>query len=105
MELLQLLPLVGIALLFYLMIVRPTQRRNRELVAMQSSLSVGDDVLLTSGVHGTLTGLGEDHVFVEIAEGVIIKVARGAIGNVHHETTTDNFEEAEINTAPRAEDS
>ena len=85
MELLQLLPLLGVALLFYVLILRPAQRRSRELASMQSSLTVGDDVILTSGVHGTLAELGDDHVFVEIAEGVVIKVARGAIGNVHRD--------------------
>ncbi|WP_460810062.1 preprotein translocase subunit YajC [Nocardioides salsibiostraticola] len=93
MELLQLLPLLGVALLFYVLILRPAQRRSRELASMQSSLTVGDDVVLTSGVHGTLTGLGDDHVFVEIAEGVVIKVARGAIGNVRR----DASEETDLN--------
>jgi len=79
---LELLPLVGIALLFWLFIIRPASRRQKELSAMQRSLSVGDEVVLTSGVYGTVRQLEDDHVLVEIAEGVTIKVARGAIGNV-----------------------
>ncbi|MEJ7832784.1 MAG: preprotein translocase subunit YajC [Nocardioides sp.] len=81
-ELLQLLPLVGIALLFWLLVIRPASRRSKELARMQSSLSVSDEVMLTSGVFGTLRELGEDHVRVEIAEGVTIKVARGAVGSI-----------------------
>ena len=49
---------------------------------MQSSLSVGDEVMLTSGVFGTLRELHDDRVSVEIATGVVISVARGAVGNV-----------------------
>ena len=81
-ELVQLLPLVGIALLFWLLVIRPASRRQRELGRMQSSLSVGDEVMLTSGVFGTLRELQDDRVRVEIAEGVVISVVRGAIGNI-----------------------
>ena len=87
MELLQLLPLLGVAVLFYALILRPAQRRSRELARMQSSLTVGDDVILTSGVHGTLTEVADDHAFLQIAQGVIIKVARGAIGSVQSSLT------------------
>ena len=80
--LVSLLPLVGIALLFWLLIIRPAQRRQKELGRMQSSLDVGDEVMLTSGVFGTLRSLGDDHVMVEVAAGVMLKVARGAIGSV-----------------------
>ncbi|WP_051552052.1 preprotein translocase subunit YajC [Nocardioides sp. URHA0020] len=76
-----LLPLVGIVLLFWLFIIRPQSRRQKELRNMQSSLSVEDEVMLTSGVYATVRSVEDDHVKVEIAEGVVIKVARGAIGN------------------------
>ena len=49
---------------------------------MQSSLSVGDEVVLTSGVFGVISGLEDDHVLLQVADGVVIKVARGAIGSV-----------------------
>ena len=49
---------------------------------MQSTLEVGDEVLLTSGVFGTVRRLDEDVAQVEIADGVTVKVARGAVGQV-----------------------
>lgn len=49
---------------------------------MQSALTVGDEVMLTSGVFGTLVELLEDRVSIEIAPGVVIHVARGAVGTV-----------------------
>lgn len=79
---LRLLPLVGIALLFWLFIIRPASRRQKELGRMQSSLSLGDEVVLTSGVYGSITALGDDHVQLQVADGVDIKVARGAVGTV-----------------------
>lgn len=81
-ELVSLLPLVGIALLFWLLIIRPASRRQKELSRMQASLEVGDEVMLTSGVYGTLRELAGEHVRVEIADGVVIKVARGAVGSI-----------------------
>ncbi|HET6937415.1 MAG TPA: preprotein translocase subunit YajC [Nocardioides sp.] len=74
--------LVGIALLFWLLLVRPQSRRQRELAHMQSTLEVGDEVMLTSGVFGTVRGLDEGVAQVEIAAGVTVKVALGAIGQV-----------------------
>lgn len=76
------LPLVAIAVLFWLLIIRPQSRRARELQRLQSSLSVGDAVMLTSGIYGTVTETADDHLRVMIAQGVTIKVARGAIGTV-----------------------
>jgi preprotein translocase subunit YajC len=74
--------LVGIALLFWLVLIRPQARRQRELAHMQSTLEVGDEVMLTSGVYGTVHSLDEEVAQVEIADGVTIKVARGAVGQV-----------------------
>lgn len=82
MELVSLLPLVGIALLFWLLIIRPASRRTKELSRMQSALKVGDEVMLTSGIYGTLRELDEATVQVEIATGMSIKVARAAVGTV-----------------------
>lgn len=76
------LPLIGIALLFWLFIIRPQSRRQKELRTMQSSLSVGDEIMLTSGVFGTVQSIEDDHVLVEIAPGVTIKVVRGAVGSI-----------------------
>ena len=62
-QLAQLLPLVGIALIFWLLIIRPAQRRQKALSRMQSSLSVGDEVMLTSGIYAVLRDqIGRAHV-------------------------------------------
>jgi len=81
-ELVSLLPLVAIALLFWLLIIRPASRRQKDQVRMQSSVSLGDEVMLTSGIFGTVSELTDDRLMVDIAPGVTIRVARGAIGSV-----------------------
>jgi preprotein translocase subunit YajC len=80
-----LLPFVLIIAVFWLLVLRPQQRRQRELRALQSSLTAGSEIMLTSGIFGTVSSTTDDHVLVEVAPGVTLKVARGAIAQV---TTT-----------------
>lgn len=77
-----LLPIVAFALIFWLLLVRPAQRRRKLVAGMQSALAVGDQVMLSSGVFGTVRELQDDKVSLEIADNVVILVARGAIGEV-----------------------
>jgi preprotein translocase subunit YajC len=84
-QLLPLLTLVALAAVFWLLLIRPQSRRQRELAHMQSTLEVGDEVMLTSGVFGTVRSLDDDVAQVEIADGVTIRVARGAVGQVVHD--------------------
>ncbi len=81
-ELVQLLPLIGVFLLIYLLMIRPSVRRNRELAVLQADLSLGDQVMLTSGFYGSVHALDGDQLRVEIAEGVVVTVARGAVARV-----------------------
>lgn len=77
-----LLPIIAIALVFWLLIIRPQMRRQRELVRMQSAISAGDEVLLSSGVFGTIAAIEDTYLMVTIAPGVEIKVARGAVAQI-----------------------
>ena len=79
-----LLPIIAFALIFWLLLVRPAQRRRKLVAAMQSRLSVGDEVMLSSGFYGTVHSIPEDDDAVELqlSEGVLVKVARGAITEV-----------------------
>jgi len=76
------LPLVGIALLFWLLFVRPAQRRQRAMGDLQRALSVGDEIMLTSGIFGTVSALHDDSFSLDVADGVTLRVLRAAVGNV-----------------------
>jgi len=78
-ELASLLPLLAIALLFWFLMIRPAQRRQRQVRQMQSSLAVGDEVMLTSGIYGVLRTLDDERLRVELAPDVVVEVARGAV--------------------------
>jgi preprotein translocase subunit YajC len=81
-ELASLLPLVGILVLFWLLVIRPAGRRNKELARLQASVQPGDRVMLTSGLYGTVRSVRDDRLDLEIASGVVVQVARGALARV-----------------------
>ncbi|MDX9982268.1 MAG: preprotein translocase subunit YajC [Lentisphaeria bacterium] len=76
------MPMVLIFVIMYLLLIRPQQKRQKEQREMVSRLKVGDRVLTSAGIYGTITGVKDAAVTVEIAKGVEIEVLRGAIGNV-----------------------
>lgn len=78
----ELLPIVGIALLFWFMIIRPQQKQRKAVQTMQASLEPGTEVMLTSGVFGTISRIEDDRVWVDVAPGVTLTVAKGAVGQV-----------------------
>jgi preprotein translocase subunit YajC len=77
-----LLPLVAIALLFWLLIIRPASKRQKDQARMQSAVTVGEQVMLTSGIFGTVTDMDDDKLSLQIAPGVVVRVARGAVGSI-----------------------
>lgn len=76
------LPLGAFVLIFWLLIIRPQARRQRELSDLHASLSVGDEVMLASGIYGSVRGLDEDTALIRVSEGVDLRVARAAVARV-----------------------
>ena len=76
------LPMVGLLILFYFMLIRPQMKRSKEHKDMLGKLAKGDEVVTTGGLAGTVREIGENFVTVEIAEGVNVKMQRSAIGSV-----------------------
>ncbi len=75
----QLLPFVLLALAFWLLLIRPQRRRQQQMQAIQRSADVGDEVMLSSGIYGTVASLEEDTLLLELSPGVTMKVARAAV--------------------------
>jgi len=67
------------AALGYFLLWRPQQRRMASVRRLQAELSENDDVMTTSGIYGRVTRLGDEDLDLEIAPGIVIRVARGAI--------------------------
>ena len=64
---------------FYLLLIRPQMKRQKEQTALMASLAVGDAVVTIGGIFGTIKELEDDRVSLEIATGVTIAMARSAI--------------------------
>jgi preprotein translocase subunit YajC len=78
----ELLPLLAILLFFWLIVLRPASKRAKESRALQAGLAVGDQVMLTSGIFGTVVELRDERVLLSIAAGTEIEVIRPAIAQV-----------------------
>ena len=82
-----LLPLVLIFVVFYFLLIRPQQKKQKEHRAMLEALHRGDRVVTAGGIMGTIIKVqGESELIVEIAEGVKVRVARGMISDVLSKT-------------------
>ncbi|MCZ7526133.1 MAG: preprotein translocase subunit YajC [Acidimicrobiia bacterium] len=68
-----------LALAFFFLIVRPQRQRLAAHRALVASLEVGDEILTSSGIFGRIRTLDVTTAEVEIAPGVVVKVARDAI--------------------------
>ena len=77
-----LLPLVGMLAIFYFLLIRPQQKRQKEMQKMISALKKGDRVVTASGLFGSIAGLRDDVVVVEIADGVKVEMMRNAVTGV-----------------------
>ena len=72
--------LLLIPLAMYFLMIRPQRRRAREQQELQKALTVGTEVVTTSGVYGTITGEdGPNVLWLEIDDDVQIRIARAAI--------------------------
>ncbi|WP_426246437.1 preprotein translocase subunit YajC [Nocardioides sp. LHG3406-4] len=99
-ELASLLPIVAIALIFWLLIVRPASRRQKEVARLQSGLDTGDKVMLSAGIYGVITAATDDRVHVQIADGVVVEVARAAVAAVDRIDASDDASGSDDPTAP-----
>jgi preprotein translocase subunit YajC len=68
-----------LALAFFFLIVRPQRRRVTQHRAFVSALALGDDVVTTGGIYGTVRALRGEAVELEVAPGIVITVARAAV--------------------------
>jgi preprotein translocase subunit YajC len=66
----------------YFLMIRPQMKRSKEHRAMLEKLAVGDEVITNGGIAGTVRSIGESFVGVEVANGVELRVQKGAVSNV-----------------------
>ena len=77
-----LLPIILIIAVFWLLILRPARRRQQDAARLQRRLAVGSKVMLTSGMFGVVTGLGDETFELEVSAGVVLTVHRQAVSKI-----------------------
>jgi preprotein translocase subunit YajC len=77
--LIQLIPFALVLGIFYFIILRPMQKRQKKVQEFLGALKVGDRVVTSGGIFGSITKIGETSVHLQIAQNVRIEVARTAI--------------------------
>lgn len=71
--------LLVIVAVFYLMLIRPQQRKAKQHAELVQSIGTGDRIVTIGGIHGTVETMDEDTVRIEVAPGTVITMARAAI--------------------------
>lgn len=74
--------LVAIVGIFYFLMIRPQQKRAKEHKNFLESLKKGDKVITSGGLYGTITGITDDAITIEIAEKVRVKVEKGTVATL-----------------------
>ena len=77
--LIQLIPFALVLAIFYFVILLPMKRRQKKVQEFLSALKVGDKVVTSGGIYGSIAKLGEDSVQLQIAPNVRVDISRAAI--------------------------
>ncbi len=80
-----LLPMVLIIAVFYMLLIRPQQKRQRELQNTISQLKAGDRIVTTGGVIGTITTIRDTSFLIRSAEKSILEIARTSVAGIDEE--------------------
>jgi preprotein translocase subunit YajC len=78
----QFIPLVLILGVFWFLIIRPQQKKQKEHVSMVDSLRKGDKVITNGGIFGTIVKVGDDRITLEIASKVQIQIERQQVARM-----------------------
>ena len=73
--------LAAMLLLMWALLIRPQQKKDKELRAMLSKVDKGDSIVTTGGLHGKVTGVSEEVLTIELAPNVRVKLSRSAVAS------------------------
>jgi len=76
------LPFVAIIAIFYFLIIRPQNKKQKETQKMLSALKKGDKVVTIGGIHGTIQSVREQSVVLKVDDDTKIEFNRSAISNI-----------------------
>jgi len=99
------LPFVAIIAVFYFLMIRPQNKKQKETKAMLAALKKGDKVVTIGGIHGTIQTVKEQSVILKVDTGTKIEFSRSAISSVLVVAKEDKSESKEKDKDEENEDS
>lgn len=84
------LPMIVLIGLMYFLMIRPQQKRQKELRQMIDALTAGNEVVTGGGILGKVIDVGEQFITVEVADGVRVKVQKHSVAAVLPKDTIRN---------------
>lgn len=77
------LPFIAIIAVMYFLMIRPAQKKQKQVQEMQSSLQKGDEIITIGGIHGTVESFDQQHMYIRTEDdGPIFKFERVALKEV-----------------------
>lgn len=80
-----LIPMLLVFGVFYLLLIRPQQKKQRQLQSQIADLKAGDKIVTTGGIIGTITAVKDTSFMMRSADKTILEIARSAIAGVDNE--------------------
>lgn len=77
-----LIPMLLVFGVFYLLLIRPQQKKQRQLQAQIAGLKAGDKIVTTGGIIGTITAVKDTSFLVRSGEKTIVEIARSAVAGI-----------------------
>lgn len=81
-QLLQFVPLAFLFVIFYFLLIRPQQKKQKEHAEMLKKLDKNDEVITIGGVHATVVALNDKTITLRIADNVKIEIEKSSIASV-----------------------
>ena len=81
------IPMLLIIGVFYMLLIRPQQKRQKELQQTISQLKAGDRIVTTGGIIGTITTVRDTSFFIRSADKSILEISRSAVAGIAEEET------------------
>lgn len=76
------LPIILVILIFYFLVIRPQNKRQKEQERMIAALKKGDHVVTIGGIHGTVDNVGDNYVILRVDDNTKLKFSKSAVATV-----------------------
>jgi preprotein translocase subunit YajC len=93
-----LIPFVAIIAIFYFLIIRPQNKKQKDTQRMLEALKKGDKVVTIGGVHGTIQSVRDHSVIVKVDDNVKLEFSRSAISTVESQAKEEKAEKDDKKT-------